>query len=100
MVEMVQGASESMNTCPECQSTMYPHKSGRFTEWICLNCGRYESDSPAYRTLPSLFDDIVRNDPAKFRGRFIKQLSDDFLQGKKSDGDLTVPAGGCCQVDG
>ena len=79
-----------MKSCPECDSPMCNYKEDIWNEWICWNCGHYESDTPAYKYYSTLFKDIVRNNPSHFIRKFLKRkASDEFLHGKKSDKDFT-----------
>lgn len=59
---------------------------------ICWNCGHYEEDTPAYKALPELFENMVRKNPMRFMRKYLGLgLSDENLQGKASDDDLTEP---------
>lgn len=77
--------------CPECQCPISSYDIGDWTEKIYWNCGHYESDSPAFKSNPAVFKDIVRKDPKHFFNKFLVKPSDGFLQRKKSDKDLTKP---------
>ena len=78
--------------CPDCNSPLCEYKEENIIMRICWNCGYYESMSQAFKECSYLFKDIVRNNPSHFIKRFLlRNLSDGFLQRKKSDKDLTEP---------
>lgn len=69
-----------MNDCSICQCPMCEYVSGNWLVRICWACGHYESDSPAYREHPKLFENLVRDDPLHFIEEFLKcRTSDGFL---------------------
>ena len=83
-----------MVLCPECQSPMSKFAVGEWTELICLNCGHYESNSPAYRDNPKLFENLVRDDPIHFLRKFLKIKIVPYDESKrphKSDDKVTEP---------
>ena len=64
-----------MNECPECKNQLYgylDHSSG-FTQTVCWVCGHYEDDSPAFRLMPELFKDVLRNNRVHFMRKFAHQ---------------------------
>lgn len=79
--------------CSECGNKLYPYKDERWTVSICWICGYYESNSPAYKSNPQLFSNMVRENPIYFLNKFCK--SDEKLQrhnSNLSDGDDTEPS--------
>lgn len=78
-----------MTKCPDCHSIMNEYKSKGWLEWICWDCGHYSSNSPTFKLSPSLFENMVRKNPDYFIKKFLLGLSDDGLQGDKSDEELT-----------
>jgi len=81
-----------VNNCPICQCPMCEYVSENWQVRICWACGHYESDSPAYREHPKLFENLVRDDPLHFIAEFLKRgTSDEFSQKKRSDKDYTEP---------
>jgi TPP-dependent pyruvate/acetoin dehydrogenase alpha subunit len=64
-----------------------------FTEQICWNCGHYESDSPAYRQHPELFENIARENPIHFIRKFLQLniLADEKKQPFRTDEEGTEP---------
>lgn len=68
----------------------YPVKD--WLEYICWNCGYYQSDSPAYKLHPELFENIVIENPLQFIQRFLTlKPSDDSYHDDKSDEKLPEP---------
>lgn len=67
-----------MNLCPICQSPINKYRSddGGW-QYICWNCGHYESDSQAYKEHPELFENMVRENPTYFFEKFLINSSDD-----------------------
>lgn len=63
-----------MIECPECRNPLYLFSQGEWSEWICWKCGHYESNSPAYRSNPALFVNLVRDNPMRF---FKRKLAPD-----------------------
>lgn len=61
-----------MPLCPECNVPISKYVVDDWVEQICWNCGHYESDSPAYKTSPSLFKNIVRDNPHYFIRKFLR----------------------------
>jgi hypothetical protein len=61
----------SLTACPACNHKIYEYRDGKWTEWICWRCGHYESDTPAFKAYPHLFQDIVR----KNRGYFLEKYA-------------------------
>jgi DNA-directed RNA polymerase subunit M/transcription elongation factor TFIIS len=55
-----------MNICPECNNRIYQYQDGDWLEWICWRCGHYESNTPAFKSVPYLFRHLVRNNPIQF----------------------------------
>ena len=49
-----------MKNCPECGSTLYDKQDGRWIVLTCWVCGHYESNSPAFKTVPDLFGNMLR----------------------------------------
>lgn len=77
-----------MSRCPECNITIYEYYDGDWLEWICWGCGYYESNTPAFRSMPYSFKDLVRNNPRAFLKKYAnysKRLSDDIRQTNKDD---------------
>jgi len=78
--------------CPECRSPLMNITSNFYTMRVCLNCGYYESDSPAFRNAPSIFKDCVRNNPEKFLKKYIiKTFIRRIFTERKPDKDFTKP---------
>ena len=81
-----------MEKCPTCASPLCEYLVEGFSVRICWNCGHYESNSDAYKNNPIFFRDIVRENTLHFLRKFLRvRASDEFLQRKKSDEDLTEP---------
>jgi DNA-directed RNA polymerase subunit M/transcription elongation factor TFIIS len=59
-----------MKSCPECNSRIYEYEDDIWLEWICWKCGYYKSNTPAFKTCPSLFKDLVRDNPVKFLKKY------------------------------
>jgi hypothetical protein len=57
-------------TCPACSCRLYEYRDGCWTEWICWRCGRYQSDTPAFRAQPHLFYDVVRKNGSYFMKKY------------------------------
>ncbi len=80
--------------CPCCNAPLITcSPAGEFTEKICLHCGYYESDSPAYKQHPDLFENLVRENPIHFLKKVLNfAATDEILQRRKSDKDFTEPS--------
>lgn len=82
-----------MNICPECNNRIYQYQDGDWLEWICWRCGHYESNTPAFKSVPYLFRHLVRNNPihlkkyAHYKESTGYQffVSDDTIQFDESD---------------
>ena len=74
-----------MKNCPICQKSLldYIDNSG-YIQSVCWNCGHYESDSPAYKTNPEVFENMIRENPKYFLEKF---SSPDGKQDKKNPDD-------------
>jgi len=85
--------------CPECHSPISQYKSADWREWICWNCGHYESNSPAYRSYPELFENMVRNDPTKFMKEYLKIVPpNESKQTNKPEEEATEPKSGVTRL--
>ena len=82
-----------MAICPDCQTApMNTYSVEGWIEQICWNCGHYQSDSPAYKENPSMFKNIVRDNPQYFMRKFLKAIpTDEILQRKRTNKDFTEP---------
>jgi len=65
-----------VKVCPKCNVPLRAERTGTFTEWICWDCGYYESDTPAYRAHPELFLNMIRDNPHMFTRRIVSPLDD------------------------
>jgi hypothetical protein len=80
-----------MKPCPECDAPLIGYKVGEFTEEICWNCGYYASDSPAFQQNPSMFKNLVRDNPKEFMTKFLFAKQTKVYMNKKTDEDFTEP---------
>lgn len=72
-----------LQKCNECGYNLHLYKDESFVVRICWLCGYYESNSPAFKLNPSLYVDMVRENPSYFMNKFCK--SDENLQGDNND---------------
>jgi hypothetical protein len=73
-----------MTVCLECNGNLYDYfelESG-FTEYICLKCGYYCSNSPAYLSNPNGFKNMVRENPS-ILSKIIARSTETLRQGKQ-----------------
>lgn len=56
--------------CECCRRSQYCYRDGRWTEWICWNCGKYDSNTPAFMEAPYLFENIVRQNGRYFMTKY------------------------------
>jgi hypothetical protein len=66
--------------------------------WICWRCGHYESNTPAFKSAPYLFKDLVRDDPEHFMRKYCSPTENkhnfsptEFQQRNKTTDDETEP---------
>lgn len=57
-------------SCPDCNFWLYDYQDGTWTVYVCWNCGHYESNSPAFKSTPYLFMNMVRDNPILFARKF------------------------------
>ena len=89
---LVQEFAKYKMNCPECSFSMGSYRNGDYIVQICWNCGHYESDSPAYHLNPSLFKNMVRDNPQQYMCLFLKMKpADEILQRKRNAKDFTEP---------
>ena len=62
-------------SCPACGRRLYEYRDGRWKEWICWRCGHYQSDTPAFRSQPELFRDVVRRNGEFFLKKYARRVS-------------------------
>jgi DNA-directed RNA polymerase subunit M/transcription elongation factor TFIIS len=62
-------------SCPECGLRLYEYREGDWTEYVCWKCGHYESNSPAFKSAPYLFVNLVRDNPIHFMKKYSKYSS-------------------------
>jgi hypothetical protein len=60
-------------SCPSCKGKQYCYRDGRWDEWVCWRCGRYDSNTPAFIENPELFSDIVRKNGRYFMEKYAHQ---------------------------
>lgn len=48
----------------------YYNSEDDLTQFVCWHCGRYESDTPAFKIMPELFVDLVRENPSYYIKKF------------------------------
>ena len=74
--------------CTNCSKLLqdYFDASSGFTEYICWKCGYYESNSPAYRSNPNGFKNMVRENPS-----ILRQIINRNFTSKKSTSEWTEP---------
>jgi hypothetical protein len=66
--------------------------------WICWRCGHYESNTPAFKSAPYLFKDLVRDDQEHFMRKYCSPTENkhnfsptEFQQRNKTPDDETEP---------
>ncbi len=66
--------------------------------WICWRCGHYESNTPAFKSAPYLFKDLVRDDPEHFMRKYCSPIENkhnfsptESQQRNKTTDDETEP---------
>lgn len=82
--------------CEECNHTLFCYKDDKWLNWICWNCGHYESNTPAFKYAPYLFKDLVRDNPEHFMKKYCSQFGYKFSptesqQRNKTTDDETEP---------
>ena len=80
-----------MKNCPCCDGSLldYLDQESGFIEYVCWQCGHYESNSPAFKQNPERFENLVRENPFYFLKKFRK--STENLQREESTDDFTMP---------
>ena len=80
-----------MPVCPDCHYPLSSYLSGFYTMQVCLNCGHYESDSPAFKRMPELFKNCVRENPQRFLQKYIMSRRKVTGWDKRDETDEEVP---------
>lgn len=79
-IEAVFNAIEELNqktmeatqmNCPSCGAVLCSYVEENIEVSICWNCGYYSSNSPAFKTNPDRFKNLVRDEPLKFLRKFL-----------------------------
>ena len=55
-----------IKACPDCNSKLYDYFdiNNGFTQYVCMKCFYYMSNSPAYFSNPDGFKNMVRENPS------------------------------------
>lgn len=72
--------------CPECSSIMFEYEEDAWLEWICWECGHYESNTPAFKSCSEMFDNMVRENPQKFIEKHLFRSNFDNKGAKSNKG--------------
>lgn len=72
--------------CPDCSSVMSEYVDGDWLEWICWDCGYYMSNTPAFKSCPEMFKNIIRENPQKFIKKHLFRSKDDNKGAKSNKG--------------
>lgn len=70
-----------IKVCPDCNSKFYDYfdPSTGFTQFVCMNCCYYMSNSPAYRSNSDNYKNLIRENPSVLH----RLISTKTLQGEK-----------------